>query len=440
MKMIMRSNKVVRNAKWIVFCRIIQSVLQLLIGMITARYLGPSNYGLINYAASVVAFVLPMMQLGLQATLVRELVDSPEQEGEIIGTSLFMDLISSIACMVLVSVFVSVVNCNETETIIVCILYSASLLFRASELIQCWFQYKLQAKYSSIVKVCAYVVVSAYKIYLLISQKNIYWFTVVNSIDYAIIAASLFVIYRKLGGQRLSVSGRTAARLFKRSKYYILSAMMVSVFQNTDHIMLKMINGDAENGIYSAAITCAGVCQFIYTAIIDSVRPVILTCKKEGSADYEKNISRLYCLTTYMALVQGVGFSIFAKLIITILFGEAYLQAVAVLRILVWYIAFSFMGSVRNIWILAEGKQKLVWKLNLVGVLMNIILNVLLIPVWGARGAAVGSLATQIFTNFLLGFFIKDLQDNNKLLIAGMNPRILYDIFCTIIQERSRNK
>lgn len=425
----MKSNQIVRNTKWIVFCRIIQSALQLLIGMITARYLGPSNYGLINYAASVVAFVLPIMQLGLQATLIQELVETPEQEGEIMGTSLLMDLVSSVACMVLVSTFVSVVNCGETETIVVCVLYSASLLFQVMELIQCWFQYKLQAKYSSIVKVCAYVMVSAYKIYLLIGQKNIYWFAVVNSVDYAIVGISLLAIYRKLGGQRLVFSGRTAARLFKRSKYYILAAMMVTVFQNTDHIMLKMMNGDAENGIYSAAITCASVCQFIYTAITDSMRPVILTYKKEGSADYGKNISRLYCITTYMALIQGVGFTIFTKLIISVLFGEAYLAAVPVLRILVWYIAFVFMGSVRNIWILAEGKQKLVWKLNLTGVLMNIMLNALLIPVWGARGAAAASLATQIFTNFLLGFFIKDLRENNRLLLAGMNPGILWDLF-----------
>ena len=64
-------NKVVKNAKWIIVCKVVQSLLQLVIGMLCARYLGPSNYGLINYAASIVAFVLPIMQLGLQSTLVQ---------------------------------------------------------------------------------------------------------------------------------------------------------------------------------------------------------------------------------------------------------------------------------------------------------------------------------------------------------------------------------
>jgi len=426
---IMRNNRIVNNAKWIIFCRIIQSVLQLLIGMITARYLGPSNYGLINYASSVVAFVLPLMQLGLQSTLVQELIEAPEREGEILGTSLLMDLMSGMACVVLVSAFVSAANRSEGQTIAVTILYSTSLLFRTLELLQCWFQSKLQAKYVSLVSVCSYIVVSAYKIFLLITQKSIYWFALVNSIDYAIIGVTLIAVYKKLGGQKLSVSFQTAAKLFGKSKYYILAAMMVTVFQNTDHIMLKMMNGDAENGFYSAAITCAGVCQFIYTAITDSMRPVILTCKKEGSADYEKNISRLYCITTYMALVQGVGFSIFAKLIIQVLYGEAYSEAVSVLRILIWYIAFVFMGSVRNIWILAEGRQSIIWKLNFSGVLINVLLNVLLIPLWGAKGAAAASLATQIFTNFLLGFLIRELKENNRLLIKGMNLGLLLDLY-----------
>lgn len=426
--MALRSNRIINNAKWIVLCRIVQSIIQLLIGMITARYLGPSNYGLINYASSVVAFVLPLMQLGLQSTLVQELIASPEQEGEILGTSLFMNAISSMGCIILVSSFVLLANHDETQTILVSVLFSISLLFRVLELLQCWFQSKLEAKYSSIVGVCGYLVVSVYKIYLLAAQKSIYWFAVVNSIEYAIVGAAMLVIYHKLGGQKLSVSARTAAKLFRKSKYYILAAMMVTVFQNTDHIMLKMIVGDAENGFYSAAITTAGVCQFLYTAITDSMRPVILNCKKEESADYEKNISRLYCITTYLALMQGVGFTILARLILQILYGEAYLAAVPVLRILVWYIAFVFMGSVRNIWILAEGKQSIIWKLNLSGVLINVALNAFLIPGLGAKGAAAASLATQVFTNFVLGFLVRELKENNRLLLEGLNPALLLDL------------
>ena len=421
-------NRVVNNAKWIIVCKVIQSLLQFVIGMLCARYLGPSNYGIINYAASIVAFVLPVMQLGLQSTLVQEFTESPEKEGKIMGTSLVMDLLSSVFCIGMVTAFVSVVNAGETETIIVCLLYSISLIFRAFELFQCWFQYKLQSKFPSIVMLCAYFIVSIYRVFLLITSKNIFWFAVVNSVDYGIIGISLMVIYNRVSNQKLAFDVKLIKVLFSRSKYYILASMMVTLFQNTDHIMLKLISGDAENGYYTAAITCATVVQFVYVAIIDSMRPVILECKKNGSKDYEKNVSRLYCITTYMGLIQALGFTVFAKLIVTILFGQEYLATTPVLQVLVWYMAFSCMGVVRNVWILAEGKQSMLWKINLAGALINIIINACLIPVCGAVGAAVASLSTQVFTNFILGFIVKPLRANNKLLLRGLNPKLILDV------------
>lgn len=425
----MNENRIVNNAKWIIICKIAQSLLQLIIGMLSARYLGPENYGLINYAASVVAFAVPLVQLGLTSTLVQELIDTPEKEGEIMGTSLCMSILSGFVCMALVGGFVYSANAGEYQTLAVCVLYSLSLVFQAIDLIQYWFHSKLQSKYPSLAALCAYVIVSIYKIYLLITAKSIYWFAIVYSIEYGIVGMLLLAIFHKQSQQKLCFSWSMVKRLFTKSRYYIIAAMMVTVFQNTDHVMLKMICSDRENGFYSAAITCVGVCQFLYMAIIDSTRPVILSSKKCCSSDYENHISRLYCIIIYAALLQGVGFTIFANLIVRILYGQEYLPAVPVLRILVWYVAFSIMGSIRNIWILAEGKESILLRINLAGVLVNVIINMLLIPVWGACGAAVASLITQISANFLLGFIYSPLRKNNELIIRGLNPRILLDTY-----------
>jgi Na+-driven multidrug efflux pump len=95
-----------------------------------------------------------------------------------------------------------------------------------------------------------------------------------------------------------------------------------------------------------------------------------------------------------------------------------------VLQILVWYCAFSFMGTVRNIWLLAEGKQRLLPAINLTGAVFNVAFNAVMIPLWGACGAAFASLLTQVFTNFVLGFIIKPMRENNRLIIRGLDPRL----------------
>ena len=158
------------NAKWIIICKVLQSLLQLIIGMLCARYLGPSNYGLINYAASIFAFVLPITKLGFDSSLVNEYVRHPEKEGEIMGTGIVMNLVSALFSFGLVSAFVFSVNGNEKETVIVCMLYSISLFCCAFEMAQFWFQYKLLAKYSSIVMLVVYVVVADYRIFLLVTN------------------------------------------------------------------------------------------------------------------------------------------------------------------------------------------------------------------------------------------------------------------------------
>ena len=102
-----------------------------------------------------------------------------------------------------------------------------------------------------------------------------------------------------------------------------------------------------------------------------------------------------------------------------------YAGAVPILRILVWYHIFSIIGSVRNVWILAEQKQKYLWGINLTGAGFNVVFNAILIPRFGACGAAFASFLTQFFMNFILGFIFKPIRENNRLLMQGINPMFM---------------
>lgn len=91
-----------------------------------------------------------------------------------------------------------------------------------------------------------------------------------------------------------------------------------------------------------------------------------------------------------------------AKPFILILYGETYLPAVGPLRIVVWYTAFSYLGVARNAWMVCENRQKYLKYLYISAAALNIVLNLALIPPWGASGAAAASLITQISTTVIL--------------------------------------
>ena len=428
----MNYNKVFRNAKWMIGCRIVQSLIQLVVGMLTARYLGPSNYGLINYASAVVAFAIPVMQLGLQSTLVQEYVDRPGEEGQTMGTSLVMNMVSAAACIIGVAAFAMVANHGEPETILVCVLYSVSLLFQSVEMLQYWFQAKLLSKYSSLAMLGSYLVVSAYKIYLLVTGKGVYWFALTHAVEYFATGGLLLLAYRWKGTRKLSFSMAAAKRMFAKSRHYIAAMLMVVVYSSTGNVMLKLMISETENGFYTAAVTCTCITIFVFNAIIDTARPVVLESRQKSHEAFEKNVSRVYAIVTYLSLAQSVFFTVFAKILIRILYGESYLPAVPVLQILVWNTIFSYMGYVRNIWILGEEKHNVLFAINLSGAVANLLLNFCLIPVWGARGAALATVLTQVITNFVMGFILEPIHRHNRLLLKGLDPRLLLEMLVEI--------
>lgn len=419
-------NKVAQNATWIIACKGVQAILGLVITMITARFYGPKDYGAVSYAASLTLFVMPIAQLGMTSTLVGELVSHPSDEGEILGSAMVSSLFSGALCIFGIWTFTRLTQPDAPMTIWVCTLYSLSLLVQSVELIQYWFQAKLLSKYVAVLTLIAYALTSIYQLLVLLTGKNLALYAVSKAIEYALIAVGLMIVYKRLNGRRLSVSISRCASLFRRSGFYMLSGLMVMLLGQTDRIMIVNMLGEKEMGLYSAAVVCANLTEFAFLAIIDSFRPVILSARQQDEKKYETQMARLYAIVVYLALLQSILVAVLAKPVVAILYGSAYEESVEILRLLVWYTAFSYIGSARMVWIYAEGRQRLLCGMNFLGAMVNIGLNGVMIPVLGGSGAALASLMTQAFTNFILDGLLPSMRANHRVLMRGIRLRRLW--------------
>ena len=204
--MILKGNKEVNNASWMILGRIIQMILAFFVSIITARFLGPSNYGIINYASAYVAFFTSLCTLGLDSIIVKDLIENPKEQGTALGTSIFMRGISSSIAIILVVIIVAIVDYGERETIIVTALCAVSLIFQSIDIISFWFQSKYESKINTIATLVAYFISSLYKILLLILKKNVRWFAFASSIDFMCCAVMLLLSYKKHNGPKLHVS------------------------------------------------------------------------------------------------------------------------------------------------------------------------------------------------------------------------------------------
>lgn len=414
-------SKEVKNASWLIMGKVFQMLLSLLVGILTARYLGPGDYGLINYGASFVAFFSSICTLGINSVIVKEFIDKPEEQGLALGSTLFLRLVTALLSVLTIVAVVFVIDGDEPITIMVVALCSLSLIFHIFDTINYWFQSRYQSKVTAMVTLVAYAVTSAYKIILLALGKDVRWFALSTSIDYICVAVFQMLAYKKNGGQKLAFSWKKSKLILSKSYHYILAGMMVSIYGQTDKLMLKQMLDEYSVGYYSTAVSICNMWVFVLAAIIDSLYPTIIRFHSEqNKAAFDKKNKQLYAIVFYISAFVSLFFTIFGDWVVNILYGEAYMDATLPLKIITWYTAFSYLGTARNAWIVCENKQKYLKYIYVCAAVLNVILNLVFIPFWGTVGAAVASLLTQIFTSVVLPFFIKPLRQNAKLMIDAI--------------------
>ena len=415
-----KRNRVVKNAGWLVFGKLAQMVINLAVGLLTARYLGPSNYGVISYAAAYTGFFASFCTLGINSVIVKELLDHQDEQGEILGTTLLMQTVSSLLSAVAIMCIVYVADRGDPVVMTVVFLSGLGLIFQVFGVFHFWFQSRLQSKVSAMVSLIAYIITAVYKIILLVQGKTVVWFAFATALDHICVAVMLYYAYRRFGGDRLRISGKCAGSLLRKSCHFILPGLMVAVYAQTDKIMLKQMIDAAENGYYATAVSLCNTWCFVLSAIIDSLYPEIAKAHKTDTALYIRRNKQLYAIVFYIAAGVSVLISLLAEPIVLVMYGQDYLPTVGPLRIMTWYTAFSYLGVARNAWIVCENRQKyLVW-VYLASAISNVLLNLLLIPAYGARGAAFASLAAQVITTMVAPCFISGLRENSKMMIQAI--------------------
>ena len=425
-KLNLLKNLEVKNAGWLIGGKIAQMVLSLFVGVLSARYLGPSNYGLISYGNALMGFFMSLCTLGINSVIVKEFFDHPEEQGVALGTSIFLRFLSSFCSALLVVAASFVMDYGQWETVVVVALCSLSLLFHVFDTINYWFQAQYKSKITAIATFIAYAVTAAYKILLLILNKSVYWFAFATSVDYIVLSVILLIAYKKHSTQKFSISLKKGKSIISKSYHYILSGLMVAIYGHTDKLMLKQFMNEAEVGYYATATAICAMWTFILSAIIDSMYPTIVKSFKINRKTFERRNRQLYAIVFYISTFVSLGFLLLGDFVINILYGKEFMPAAMPLKIVTWYTAFSYLGVARSAWMVCNNKQKYLKYMYIPAIVINVLLNAIMIPPFGASGAALASLITQIFTSIVLPYCVKDLRPNARLMLEAI---FLKDVF-----------
>ncbi len=401
----------------------------LYISIWVARYLGPEQFGIFNYAHSYVALFAIFSTLGLDGIVVRELVKGEYQRDELLGTSFILKLTGAFLVLSLLAIlaFFQSSNC---QTNMIKLIIASAIICQSFNVIDFYFQSKVLSKFVVLSNLFSFLISSLIKIILILNKASLITFAFVVLFDSFILMCGLLYCYIKnnLKIKLWKFNFKAARNLLKDSWPLIISSVAVTIYMKIDIIMLKEFLGEYQVGLYSASSRISELWYIVPVLVTTSFFPAILNAKKKDEFIYENRLANLYKIMIYLAIIFSILVSYAAPYFMQLAYGSDYNEASEILIIQVWSSVFISILMISNKWLLAENKTKFIFIRGLIGAIINIILNYIYIPIYGVQAAAYTSLVTLIFTSLIVDIFTASTRRHLRLKIEGFVPLLYRDI------------
>lgn len=412
--------EILKNISWLFFDKLLRLTVGLFVGIWVARYLGPSKFGLLSYTNAFTALFGAVASLGLDRIVVREIVKTPSLKNELLGTAFVLKLIAGTFVLVMSIIVIYGIRSDESITLCLVGLSAAGYIFQSVNVIDLYYQAKVQSKLSVIAFNSAFFLMTLVKIELLLSGASLIAFGIVGLGE--IILGSLFIVilYIKTNNLfRWRFEHRLARQLLLDSWPLMFSNAAVMIYMRIDQIMIGEMLDEKELGFYSAAVKVSELFYIIPSIIANSIYPSIVESKSQGTEKYNNKLQMLYDGLFLLALIISVFVTLQSDWMTMVLYGDNFSNSGVVLKILVWSCVFVFFSTIWSCDVLSRNKQKIFIKYDLISISINITLNLILIPQYGISGSALATTLSVPITYMLMCIFVKSERMAMRCLIKS---------------------
>ncbi|HUI44936.1 MAG TPA: flippase [Nitrospirota bacterium] len=414
--------KTISNAGWLLADNIIRLGFGLIVVIWLARYLGPDQFGLLSFAAAFVLLFSPLSTWGLDGIVVRNILLKPEATNETLGTTFALKLLGGFLATGLSLAAIYVLHPDDSLKQWLIGITAAATVFQALDAVDFWFQSQIQSKYTVFAKNASFLVVVLVKIILIVIKAPLLAFAWAGLIETFLGSIGLAIAY-KATGNSLAVwhaSFVMAKRLLQDSWPLILSGIVGMIYLRIDQVMLGEMVSNEEVGIYSAAVRVAEAWYFVPMAVFSSVYPSVVEAKTMSDDLFYERLQRLYKFMAFIGYAVAVPASLLSGFLINILYGARYHRAGAMLAVLVWAGLFVSIGVARSSFLMSMNWTKLHFMTVLMGSLLNVVLNLALIPLYGGMGASIASCAAYWLAAHGSCFLYRPLRKTGLMLTKAL--------------------
>lgn len=414
--------KYFKNTSWLMSEKVLRIVAALTVGAWVTRYLGPTDFGVLSYAQSFVGLFAAFSTLGLDRLLARELVKSPDEKYVLLGTSFILQTIGStiLVSFLLLSIYL---NDNDELTNKVIIIMGLLTFVNSFNIILAYFQSIVKTKQVVIASIIGLVLVALIRVALILNDAPLIYFVYAIAFDTIFLILGAIVVYfkNKQSIFKWQFSFTMAKSLLNDSWPLILNTIFISVYVRIDQVMIENIMNSSDVGQYAAAVTLSQAWYFIPGIIGSSLFPAIVNAKKVDENLYYDRLQKLYDLMVLLAISIAIPMTFLSDLLVEFMYGDEFYLTGSVLSIHIWAGVFVFLGVSVSKWILTENLQRISSITLFIGMVANIILNIILIPEYGIRGAAFATLISQSISVLFAPLLFKKTRPSFFMMIKALS-------------------
>lgn len=418
--------RILANLNWLFADRILRLVGGLFIGIWIARYLGPGNFGLLNFALSFASLFGLVGRITIEQVVVRELTKFPENTGVILGSIFRLKLWGGMAAALFAIPAAWMAQPDNPLFIFMVAAIAIGFVFNAIDAIDVFYQAKVISKLVVQIRAVTFLFFSAGKIGLIQGEYPVIWFAVLTTLEMASGSLLLAWFYHKREGFTDWKWSTVHAKMLLRDGWpLIASSLLIIIHTRIDQVMLGQMQDETQVGLYSAAVKVSEAWLFIPGMIVQTVMPYFVRLRETDPIRYQQRLMQLYSAMFWLGAIAGLVAIAAGKPFIIALFGNSYVASYEPLVLIVWTGIFNSQAVARGIWMISENFQFFRLMNNLVSVPLNIGLNLYLIPNYGITGAAFASLVSVGLGTWLLPLLFKPVRESTIDLIRSVNPRYL---------------
>lgn len=424
LKIVNKMKKLLFNILWLVFDKIFILLLQFFVGVKIANYYGATLFGQYSYAISLVAFSNIFFEL-INSRVLKKYYTKENFNILVFNTNFFKNSIAIILFFIPI-IYKFFYKIDDTLFCLLLLLCLDNVLMTATSGIENFFEYKLEAKRivisNNIVKIISYFL----QYICMILNKGIIFIAIVRCIGSLIRVIILKYQYNssylgKLENKSVKLDIKLIVKIIDESKYLWFSFVSFLIYTQTDRLMINHYLGVEEVGVYTIGMQLSSILAILIGPIQNSLFPKFLELYRDDYQKYYNFYKLTNTIITQFYLIITLISIIVVKYTFKYVYSSQYDGAILIYSILAFSVFIKANGSLQTSHMTIKNITKKSFYKTLVSLILNIILNILLIPKYGINGAAIATLITQFIALFLIDFFIKEYQEQAIIQLKSLN-------------------